>query len=192
MPQEFFLAGEQLLFLKSTEEGTCILWSGRQKRKANGMVYGFVQGMVGPIHIRMLAHRFAYCVWHRLTPDELRQTDLLSHLCGNALCVNGGHLVRETSAINNQRKTCHSEGHCFGHLGPDCVIGMMISVFGQFWLSTRRCCHLHAESKTNRIFVSARKMVNIASFLFSPYRRNLRPCFCYSNLQTLGLQPPPQ
>ena len=49
----------------------------------------------------------------------------LSHLCGNPLCMNIGHLIFETLDNNNKRQDCHADKRCHGldrHKLPICYI----------------------------------------------------------------------
>lgn len=51
-------------------------------------------------------------------PDDMH----CSHLCHNKLCFLGDHLSLETHQMNQERKRCSDEKHCYGHQGfPNCI-----------------------------------------------------------------------
>ena len=93
----------------------CILWT----RSTGGSGYPQLNITVNGWGKRPVSvHQLVYI----LNNNDIDTTRYeISHLCGNKLCVNIAHLVQESPVQNSQRKTCHHEGRCFGHRGPDCI-----------------------------------------------------------------------
>lgn len=96
----------------------CWIWSGTVNRDGYGYVKRKHWGRENRINIRV--HRFMYFVESNA---NLTDAISLSHLCNVKTCINPAHIVEEPLAINLQRRTCFSAGHCFNHLNyPPCRI----------------------------------------------------------------------
>ena len=62
----------------------------------------------------VLVHRLMYMLHHNLSkiPRHLS----CSHICNVSLCVNPQHMILEPLHVNNNRRQCVREQHCFGHV----------------------------------------------------------------------------
>lgn len=87
----------------------CQLWSGGQTK--NG--YPTISVSLNKKRYQLRAHRLHFHLQSGCQPflPGLQ----VSHLCHEKLCMNLDHFSLELAVINNQRKTCNAEGHCFGH-----------------------------------------------------------------------------
>ena len=76
---------------------------------------------------RIGVHRLVYILnnLEKYPTGELPQSLECSHLCHNSLCVNKNHIILEPGTVNNERRSCKSQGHCTGSHGsnrPLCLL----------------------------------------------------------------------
>jgi len=119
----YFSHIERLLWLKSHTlvEKQCMLWVGTTINY-RGVTYGRVKtrlcktGSCKNYYVHILAfmmHNHTF-----ITPHEV-----ISHLCGNSLCLNVELLSREPHSVNCRGKFCHAHNSCNGHFDYlDCIL----------------------------------------------------------------------
>ena len=106
-----------------SEEGECHIWQEQViQKRTPGLRYGVINvkfphyGKRTKIHL----HRLSYLISQRIFHMPMEEN--ISHLCHNSMCVNL-HLSKEPILINNLRKTCVANNHCFGHYpSPNCLL----------------------------------------------------------------------
>lgn len=108
-----------------SDNGGCLMWEKATNKHNYGVCKVKLDGDRGAVFT--YTHRLAYMTSRNLSREEIANRPV-SHLCGNARCVEATHLVLEGQATNNARKVCKSESlvtgnrRCFGHAGhPNCL-----------------------------------------------------------------------
>lgn len=106
------------LVTKIVKTDNCHTWTG--ETTSDG--YGVIRLSVATnVRKRVKVHRLIYFIAHsQPLPPHLH----VSHLCHNKICCNLKHLSLEPAGINNQRNTCRTDKHCFGHnTFKNCIFG---------------------------------------------------------------------
>ena len=109
-----------------SSNSSCMLWTGCCKKSYRLTQYGVIcvkfpasGGNAGKWKT-VLVHRLMYMLHHNLKkiPKHLS----CSHICNVSLCVNPQHITLERLFVNNNRRQCAREQHCFGHGHyPQCI-----------------------------------------------------------------------
>ena len=115
---------QRIQFGSKPAPNECTLWGGTKTKKG----YGTISVTVDYKAFQLRVHRLVYflCNNCKPLPPEME----VSHLCHQKLCTNFGHLSLEEGAVNCQRRTCLSEGRCFGHRKyKNCILPPEVILF---------------------------------------------------------------
>ena len=113
---KMFVSVKQKCSEMDTDSG-CIIFNGTSR---NG--YGSIK--------KRIAGKQTFYYTHRIVMMyTLKNINIgpCSHLCGVKLCVNPEHISIECNIVNNQRKNCHENKVCHGHVSrnrdrlPQCI-----------------------------------------------------------------------
>jgi len=109
---------------KTVADGNCSVWRGGVTSKEPH--YGVINLKMSCCRRRKTwrVHRLVYFLEHSL--DELKESNFdsndVSHICHNSLCVDITHLTLESRGQNCNRRACKNDGECNEHEGPNCIL----------------------------------------------------------------------
>jgi hypothetical protein len=100
------------IYLRCHDEGECKIWQGKSI-DGSGYPVISVKYNEGEPSKTTIVHRLVYMIESGESLDTPNYH--VSHLCHRKRCMSFQHLSYEPAATNLQRKTCVTEGKCFGH-----------------------------------------------------------------------------
>ena len=116
---------------KSETVHGCRVWKGasedRSRSKDGSLLYGMIRAKLpypydSTTSQKHRVHRIAFSINNSDFYDPT-DSDPISHLCHNSLCINPKHLSKEPQLINNHRIKCVQQGACDGHEPhPECIL----------------------------------------------------------------------